>query len=544
MSSEAQGAITAGFKGPDSDAADELALIDLLVTDAGRRLRLFSAIGMGIFVAGMLVSLTLPPALGKPPIVGTVMFTLCVSVALLSLAIHLYARRRDARPASLVRVGLCYVAFAAAAMASAETVLLTDRTPSWDGVSGICLWIVLFPLIIPCRPREALVTALASASMLPLSYGMHLALGGDPLPGAVLVRWWGPGYFCAGLSFMAAYSIQRLARDVSRVRSGAQRPARYEVVEKVDEGGMGQVWRARHQFLPHDVAVKLVTPTADTRSRPEEVRALALRFRREARAVAMLRSPNTVRLFDYGVGEHGEMFAVMEYLPGIDLQRLVREYGPQPPGRVIHVLAQACRSLAEAHDKGLLHRDVKPANLMLCRLGHEVDFLKVLDFGLVGAMGHGPNDMPYLEEEGTVSGTLGFIAPEVVRGTRGDARSDLFALGVVGYWLLTGTTLFPGEGGREDLIMHLSATAESPSARLGRPIADDLSQLILSCVDRIPEARPASAAALREALLACEDAGRWTEADAARWWAEREDATAPARGEPGAPSPESAPTRP
>jgi serine/threonine-protein kinase len=237
----------------------------------------------------------------------------------------------------------------------------------------------------------------------------------------------------------------------------------------------------------------------------------------EAHAIAQLRSPNTVRLFDYGVGDDGELFAVMEFLNGFDLHTLVERFGVLPPARVIPLLDQVCLSLAEAHDKGLVHRDVKPANLMLCQLGCQSDLVKVLDFGLVGSFGQ-PTEARSGAEGEPISGTPGYIAPEVLRGARADARSDMYAVGAVAYWLLTGTTLFPRDGGGEDIGRHLTDSAVDPAVRRGEALPQDLTSLVLRLVSRNPDDRPQSVQELRRALRACASSEAWTEDDANSWW--------------------------
>jgi serine/threonine-protein kinase len=359
--------------------------------------------------------------------------------------------------------------------------------------------------------------------MLPLFYCAQLAFGGARLPGEVLVKWWGPVYICAGLSFAAALSIRRTAKALAAAREEVRDVGRYELVEKLSEGGMGQVWRARHRFLPHDVAVKMIRPAAEAGGSSSAAADLVRRFHLEAQAVAMLTSPNTVHLFDYGVSESGELFAVMEYLNGLDLKRLVEEHGVLPPGRVVHLLGQICLSLAEAHEKGLVHRDLKPANLMVCRLGCQSDFVKVLDFGLVGAMSHFPESLTGDEKTSTVSGTPGFIAPEVLRSGAASERSDLYSLGVVAYWLLTGTTLFPRDDGGEEIGRHLTDVPEDPGKRRGAPVPADLTAIVLRLLEKDPARRPASALELRREVRAVGAAGTWTEEEAKRWWDEHHD---------------------
>ena len=508
--------IARGIAGPTSDDA---ALIGLLATDAGRRLRVFSAIGMGVFGTGAILATVLPPLLGRGDGAGPLLRILCLLLFGLSTIVHVFARRTGAAPAAVVRVGLLYVVVASAAMAIAESMLAAERTTEWRGVSGIGIWIVLFPLIIPCLPRQALVTSVASAAMLPLAYGVHVAAGGPSLPGAVLVKWWVPVFFCAGLSFVAALSIHRLSQALAEARAAVRKAGRYELVERIGEGGMGQVWLARHAQLPHDVAVKIIRPVGAEASRPDDAQELARRFRREAEAVALLSSQNTVRLFDYGIDEEGELFAVMEYLRGYDLKRLVEEHGVLHPARVIRILDQVCLSLIEAHAVGLVHRDIKPANIMLCQLGRLPDVVKVLDFGLVGATEQGADLLAGAGDESTVAGTPGFVAPEVLRGEGSTERSDIFAVGVVGYWLLTGTTLFPRDGGGEDIARHFTDDPVAPHERVDHAVSEDLSALILTCVARDVAQRPASAADLRAALHALGDADGWSEDDAREWWA-------------------------
>ena len=206
----------------------------------------------------------------------------------------------------------------------------------------------------------------------------------------------------------------------------------YRLMEKIGEGGMGEVWRARHQLLARPCAIKLIRTELLDQSRRE---AATERFRLEARSIARLSSPNTVRLYDFGVSETGSFYFVMELLSGMDLSSLVQRFGPLPPERAVHVLRQACRSLGEAHAAGLLHRDIKPHNLYLCRLGLDFDVVKVLDFGLVKSLSEGAAE---LTAEGALTGTPAYMPPERVIGAAVDERSDIYSLGCVAYWMLTG----------------------------------------------------------------------------------------------------------
>ena len=287
----------------------------------------------------------------------------------------------------------------------------------------------------------------------------------------------------------------------------------YRLMEKIGEGGMGEVWRARHQLLARPCAIKLIRSELLDQSRRE---AATERFRLEARSIARLSSPNTVRLYDFGVSETGSFYFVMELLAGMDLSSLVQRFGPLPPERCVDVLRQACRSLGEAHAAGLLHRDIKPQNLYLCRLGLDFDVVKVLDFGLVKSLGE---NAAQLTAEGTLTGTPAYMPPERVIGTAADERSDLYALGCVAYWMLTGRPLFIGEP-MAVMIHHARTPAPSLSKAAAHPVPQRLEEIVLSCLEKSPEQRPASAVELWRQLGDVTLATPWTPERAENWWRE------------------------
>jgi eukaryotic-like serine/threonine-protein kinase len=241
------------------------------------------------------------------------------------------------------------------------------------------------------------------------------------------------------------------------------------------------------------------------------------RFRREAEAAAGLRSPHTIQLYDFGITRDRRLYYVMELLEGSDLESLVGRYGPQPPARVASILRQACRSLAEAHAGGLVHRDIKPANLHIGRIGLEYDFVKVLDFGLVKGHDRGLREDVRLTAPESLSGTPAYMAPEMAAGEAVDGRADLYALGCVGYFLLTGSLVFEGENALQLVLKHIQTEPVRPSLRLGRAVPDALERVILGCLAKAPGGRPADATTLAEALTLA-GADDWTQGDAKRWW--------------------------
>jgi serine/threonine protein kinase len=301
----------------------------------------------------------------------------------------------------------------------------------------------------------------------------------------------------------------------------------YQLLERLGRGGMGEVWRAEHVRLGRQAAIKLIRPR-DAGESGEQGSVVRRRFEREARATASLTSPHTVSLYDFGVASDGTFYYAMELLEGLDLDALVTRHGPQPPARVVHLVAQACDSLAEAHARGLLHRDIKPSNLFVCRRGLEHDFVKVLDFGLVKAVAGGPDGGPVLTGEHRRVGTPAFMAPEAARGALSlDARADLYALGCVAYFLLTASNVFSGESALALMLQHADTSPEPPSLRTHFEVPADVEAVVMSCLAKAPAERPASARALKEALLSCGVGRLWTPDRAEQWWRSREPEALP-----------------
>ncbi|HXN30244.1 MAG TPA: CHASE domain-containing protein [Polyangiaceae bacterium] len=308
----------------------------------------------------------------------------------------------------------------------------------------------------------------------------------------------------------ALNTIIRLRRRIG----AALKLGPYTLEEKLGEGGMGVVYRATHAMLRRPAAIKLLL-----KDRTGE-RDLA-RFEREVQLTSRLAHPNTISIFDYGRTADGVFYYVMEYIDGFDLERLVDEDGPLQPARVIRILAQASGALSEAHALGLIHRDIKPANIVLTERVDEPDIVKVVDFGLVKTLETSPGDAS-LTNVDAITGTPLYLAPEAIASPDSvDARSDLYALGAVGYFLITGQHVFDAATVVEVCSKHLLEAPVPPSQRLGRAVPPDLEALILACLAKRREDRPASAQAMHAALLACADAGKYDVAAARVWWTDR-----------------------
>jgi len=279
---------------------------------------------------------------------------------------------------------------------------------------------------------------------------------------------------------------------------------------------MGEVYKASHRMLARPAAIKLIRPEMLS-GRDVNAQLAVTRFRREAEAAAALRSPHTVELYDFGVTEDDTVYFVMELLDGMSLESLVRQYGPLPAGRVIHILCQVCESLEEAHERGLVHRDIKPPNIHVGRVGLRYDFVKVLDFGLVKAVANKGDGQSLATAQGMTPGTPSYMAPELALGEKVDGRADLYALGCVAYYLLTGQLVFEADNMLAMVARHLSTVPVPPSQRTATHIPAVLERIVMQCLEKNPADRPQSAAALARSLAAIDEV-RWSEEQGKQWW--------------------------
>lgn len=304
-----------------------------------------------------------------------------------------------------------------------------------------------------------------------------------------------------------SYVGARQQRKLTEAQRKAERLGQYQLERKLGEGGMGEVYLGQHALLRRATAIKVL--------RPSSARDERARFEREVTLGCRLTHPNTIAIFDFGHTVDGRFYYAMEYLDGMDLAKAVDKHGPMPPDRVVHLLAQVCGSLAEAHDLHLIHRDVKPENIMICMRGGIPDLVKVLDFGLVKSL---DTASPRLTMSATICGTPAFIAPESVQGKEIDARADLYAVAAVGYYLLTGVVLFERASVMDTLMAQLSEPPR-PFCDFGVIVPADLERLIMQGLSKSPSDRAPSAQAMREQLLSCACAAAWTEDKARAWWA-------------------------
>jgi len=394
-----------------------------------------------------------------------------------------------------------------------------DANVRWFGLSWVAPWTLLFTVAVPTRPWRAVTAALASVSAVPVTIGTMIAAGFTsfhPEPMQFFFCLVFPYLLVVVMAYVGARVVYALGTEVSRARDLGS----YRLVERLGQGGMGEVWRAKHSMLARPAAIKLIRPSLIDGGISKASEEMRRRFEREAQVIARLRSPHTVTLFDFGVAPDGAFYYVMELLEGMDTDALVRRYGPIPADRAIHVLRQMCHSLSEAESCGLVHRDIKPANIFMCRYGEEYDFVKVLDFGIAKAAHETPDAGMTLTRDLVVRGTPAFIAPEQALGGSGiDARADIYATGCVAYWLLTGQLVFTADTPM-GLLLHHAKTMPTPlSAMTELPIPAMLEQIVMSCLAKDPAERPQSARELSRRLAEVDGASAWTQDRAQAWWA-------------------------
>jgi serine/threonine-protein kinase len=386
------------------------------------------------------------------------------------------------------------------------------RTGHLVGLTWVVPIMILFPLLVPARPRTVLLVSAACALMMPGGIAVLAAAGRvvahrpDYLAAAIT------GTIGAGIAVVASRTVYGARQQLAV----ASRMGSYELIERLGQGGMGEVWRAHHSMLARPAAVKLILP--ERLQAPAEARETAVqRFTREAQLTAGLRSPHTVQLFDFGISADGVMYYAMELLDGLNLDHFVYRYGPVEPRRAVHWLRQACHSLGEAHARDLTHRDIKPANLFVCAYGRERDFVKVLDFGLARpAVAAGD---ARLTREGGWLGTPGYMAPEQVFGRDSGPSADLYALGCVAYWLLSGEKPFEADDAGELMRQHVQVAAAPLGERAKQPIPPALEAVVMACLAKEPASRPRDADELSERLARAVDGEPWSSAEALAWWA-------------------------
>ena len=486
-----------------------------MLSEQVRRLVVFSTVGVALWTFALAVEAIILPALwpGWHRNWRAISIELFGSIGSAVMCYYMRRPRTDAEQKN--SVGPAMMLFHAVGIAVFNAWAYPPIGNEMMRVSWIALLILIYSMIAPTSPPRMLTASLVAATLDPLAYWTAYLFGGrayDPV--YLFVILW-PTYACAFIAIVPARVQQRLGRKLHE----AQDLGSYHLVERLGSGGMGEVWRAEHRLLARNAAIKLVRPEVLGAKTDSDAQTILRRFEREAQATAALNSPHTIEVFDFGITNEGTFYYVMELLKGRDLESLVREFGPLPASRAIHLLRQVCHSLADAHARGLVHRDVKPANIYVCRMGLDYDFTKVLDFGLVKMKERARDGDSLATLEQTTTGTPAYMAPETILADgEVDRRADVYALGCVAYFLLTGELVFQADTSMKMLMQHLQEIPTPPSQRTELPVPKELDDLIMACLQKDPKRRPQSAGELFRMACNCRGRDEWTQDQAEQWW--------------------------
>ena len=487
-----------------------------------RRVSAFGLVATGIFFFGLLCRTIVILVFGDDGALWHPSFTLHLTAAVVFLLVWVLCRGR-ARTRTFVRsVEVGGTILGSVALTTMAIYVPHVYHPELVVTLALTQGLVARAVFVPSSPR--LTLAIGAAIGVPLLLGIYGAYAGVSadfwkmlgLPWAHLgsrgivlgmvfttALWWAVTVAVCTATSKVIFGLREKVQQAKQL-------GQYMLEEKLGEGAMGMVFRARHAMLARPTAVKLLLPD---KIGEEHI----ARFEREVQQTARLTHPNTVTIFDYGRTPEGVFYYAMELLDGATVAEVVGHAGPQPPARVIHILDQVARALAEAHGVKLIHRDIKPTNIMLVEQGGVADVAKVLDFGLVKELKQ--DQGVSLTGAETLTGTPQYLAPESITDPASvDARSDLYALGAVGYFLVTGVHVFAGKSVVEVCGHHLHSQPVTPSKRLGATVPPDLESLVLSCLAKDPEDRPRDARELGDRARRCRVEGSWTASDAREWW--------------------------
>jgi tRNA A-37 threonylcarbamoyl transferase component Bud32 len=484
-----------------------------LLSEQVQRFSVFAGVAAGLWAVALAMETVVTPLTGGVE-VPRARVAIEIFAMVSCVAVFLYVRYAKCGSEKKADAGLGFMIFNAIAIALINNWVNSPSLASLGYVSWNTVVILVSSVILSTSRPKMLVAALVAASMDPLGVWINHLRGVPTLSlGGTIVLFWA-NYACAVVAVLPSHLLHHMGR---RLRE-AQEMGSYQLVELLGRGGMGEVWRAEHRLLARSAAIKLVRPELLGASNEAAARLMVRRFEREARATAALSSPNTIRVFDFGVTADGTFYYVMELLSGRDLDSLVREFGPVSADRAIHLLRQVCHSLADAHARGLVHRDIKPANIYVCRMGLEYDFVKVLDFGLVKFDSKSNRQQTLMTADHTTTGTPAFMAPEIILGGEVDRRADVYALGCVAYYLLTGELVFEGDTPMKMFLQHLNAQPVPPSQRTELPIPRELDRIVLACLEKDPNKRPQDAEQLLRMARDYQSSESWDNDAAKRWW--------------------------
>jgi serine/threonine-protein kinase len=437
--------------------------------------------------------------------------TAVIFSVVISAAVFIVTRIKTIKATTIISIGFIWEVLVALGIAVAQRMESWEAYAEFRGFSAVAALVICYAVIVPGSSMTWIaVTAILTALMDPLGLMINVAFGKVMPPLGIQISMFVPTILAVFIAVLCAGIVFRLGQAIQR----AKQLGSYRLVEPLGKGGMGEVWRAEHHMLARPAAIKLIRPEAFGAGKGDDAGLVLQRFKHEAQATASLDSEHTIHLYDYGATDDGSLYYVMELLAGMDLEELVERTGRVCPERAVFFLLQACDSLIEAHSRGLIHCDIKPANIFVCRKGGNPDFIKVLDFGLVKKAAEATNP------EEKVRGTPAYLSPEVILGERKpDARSDIYSLGCVAYWLISGQMVFERDSSKEILMDHLDSEPARLATRTKVPIPPPLEKIVHSCLNKDPGDRPASVAEFAAGLAAVPFDEGWTFQRAQKWWA-------------------------
>jgi hypothetical protein len=398
-----------------------------------------------------------------------------------------------------------------------DATLTAVHYPTEDRFVGAALFLFLSAALVPWGLAYQVTLGVVVTFMYPLAAAVasavipEVAAFWETQPEALAQRLMVDQTITVGVLALVSVYITRTLYTMRRELHAASRLGNYVIEGELGKGGMGKVYRAQHSMIRRPTAIKVMEAQA-ARS-PEAI----ARFEREVQLSATLTHPNTITIYDFGRSEDATFYYVMEYLDGVDLQRMVERFGPIAQERTAYILRQVCGSLAEAHSRGIIHRDLKPSNIFLTERGGLHDFVKVLDFGLAKQLRSDPQDVQ-LTQVGSVFGTPLFMAPETAAEDHVDHRSDQYSIGCVAYWMLTGRPPFEGTSPYDVIAKHLKVDPRPPSEVSELSIINDFDDIVLKCLAKSAGDRFRDMNELAKALESPEFDRPWNEEQAQEWW--------------------------
>jgi eukaryotic-like serine/threonine-protein kinase len=481
-----------------------------------RRLRLLAVLGALILLSGFVFFFQADEAFIEGFDSRIISIAAISYSVIISLAVFVLTCIRKIKVTTISSIGLVYEVLFALGLAVAHRMESWEAYSEFRGFSCVAVFLIIYAVLVPGGSMIRIaISAFITALMDPLGLMINVACGLPMPPLSIWISMFVPTILSVVVAIYISGIVFRLGQAVQRARQLGS----YKLVELIGKGGMGEVWRAEHNMLARPAAIKLIRPEMLGSQATRNTAMVLQRFKQEAQSTALLDSAHTIHLYDYGATDDGSLYYVMELLDGMDLEKLVELNGPVCPERAVFFLLQICESLIEAHGRGLVHCDIKPANLFVCRKGDRFDFIKVLDFGLVKKATEAPYQEAQRADNESVRGTPAYLPPEIILGEKKpDARADIYALGCVAYWLISGQLVFERDSVEDMIEDHVDSEPIRLGTRTKMEVPITLEDIIHDCLHKNPNKRPQSIRELARQLSGVPLTEAWTAERAKAWW--------------------------